>query len=108
MTILKAKRELASKIFRQIATAEPEVLSRLSDLDWFGIEVSWPDDEALFSGDLAVKLWDEFCIKNHSRTLILSPFRVGLEDEYTLTEIGDAIESQWERTVELRHFDLSP
>ncbi|MGX9353499.1 hypothetical protein ACS3QZ_20095 (plasmid) [Shimia sp. W99] len=103
---LKGKERLGWDIVRQIENLGQVRQKQIMDLDWFGIEVSWPDDEALFAGDLDVAIWGERYLYQRERKILISPLRLRLEDEDLVEEIADHIEEAWDRAVGLRAFDL--
>lgn len=89
MGILKNVDSFGWKIIHEIEVLDRDRQRKYVDLEWFGIEISWFDDEALFSGDLRVKIWNDCCLHERERKILISPFRSRLDDEDLVQEISE-------------------
>lgn len=106
MEILADRNRFGWEISRQIDELDKDKQRRFVDLEWFGVEVSWRDDAALFAGDLDIKIWDECCLHSRNNKILISPFRLRLEDEDLVEEIAEQVEAAWDRARGLRAYDL--
>ncbi len=106
MEILANRDTYGWEVLRQIDDLDEAEQRRFVDLDWFGVEVTWADDDALFAGRLDIKIWDNHCIGERDRKLLISPLRLRLEDEDFVADFSKQIEDAWDRARGLRSYDL--
>lgn len=106
MEILANRDSFGWEVLRHIEDLDDAEQRRLHDLDWFGVEVSWANDDALFAGQLDVNIWNGHCLHGRDRKILISPLRLRLEDEDFVEEFAEQIEQIWDRACGLRGFDL--
>ncbi|SHJ45265.1 hypothetical protein SAMN05444000_1093 [Shimia gijangensis] len=105
MRLSTKKYNFAWKVLELISSSNQVEKSRIANLGWFGIKLSWKNDVELACGELDVQLWSGSEVDPGAREIVLAPYRSRLEDEDLVAEIADDIERHWDRTAGVRELE---